>query len=174
MNQKYFIALLPNFSNDFYKKIESLHFLQCYPEIRLPFHTTLFFLGDLSLNNKKRVLNWLIKKNNCEKITAKIKKINSFRKNEKDFVYFLELNSEKIIKIHNELKRFSDIHKDSFDFTPHLSLFFPQKQLNKKDFLILQGLFKINSVIEFNGLFLGSVVNNVTHIHKYIPLIWTN
>jgi hypothetical protein len=56
MSKKYFIALLPDFSNDFYKKIESLYFLECYPEFKLPFHTTLFFLGKLNADDKKKVL----------------------------------------------------------------------------------------------------------------------
>ena len=170
MNPQYFIAALPTLPWAFYEKLEKLYSLTCYPEFRLPFHVTLFYFGELSDIQKIRVNEWLDDNKRIAKINAKIKGIDCFKK-DKPFVYFFELESPELKQINSELNIFSDIHKDTFEFTPHLSLFFPQLELNEEDSKLLKNVFSEIETIEFNNIYLGSVINNITRIHKSISCI---
>lgn len=171
MIPQYYIAALPDLSLDFYKNLEKLYELECYPEFRLPFHVTLFYLGELNKKQQEKVFNWFDNKKGIPRIEAKIKGVKSFNKDEKPFVYFLDLDSLELKNFNKELNIFSDIHKDNFSFVPHLSLFFPKLNVKQEDNDLLQEIFKDINKLYFKKIYLGSVIDNITHIHKSIPCI---
>jgi 2'-5' RNA ligase len=171
MIPQYYIAALPDLSLDFYKNLEKLYELECYPEIRLPFHVTLFYLGELNKKQKEKVLHWFDEKKEIPRIDARIKGMKSFDKEEQPFVYFLDLDSLELETLNKEFSVFSDIHKDSFSFIPHLSLFFPKLNIKQENNNFLKEIFKNINTISFKNIYLGSVIDNVTHIHKSIPCI---
>lgn len=164
----FYIAALPKLSDSFYKKVRELHGFDCYPEFRLPFHVTLFYLGGLTRESVDSVEAFLEDyKAPLENMTATVKSVNSFEQDGEPFVYFLELESQTLRQINQDFsKNFSDLHKDQFSFVPHLSLFFPKLSLSKKEEAHLQEMFSKVERLEFEGLYLGSVVDNVTRIHK--------
>jgi 2'-5' RNA ligase len=171
MIPQYFIAALPDLPLSFYQKLEKLYQINCYPEFRLPFHVTLFYLGELNDEQRVKVCNWFDNKKEIPRIEAKIKGIKSFYKNEKPFVYFLDLESSDLHNLNKEFHIFSDIHRDDFPFAPHLSLFFPKFSINQEEHNSLQDVFSDIKRISFKKIYLGSVIDNVTHIHKFLPCI---
>ncbi len=170
---KYYIAALPELPLNFYKNLEKLFELDCYPEVRLPFHVTLFYLGELTKKQYQEIENWFNKKKHIQKIEAKVKGINSFYKDDNPFVYFMELDSLDLERINKELEVFSHINKDHFSFIPHLSLFFPKINSKKVNINTLQKIFKNINTLSFKKIYLGSSVDNITHIHKSIPCLCT-
>ena len=169
MIPQYYIAALPDLSLDFYQNLEKLYELECYPEIRLPFHVTLFYLGELNKKQEEKVFNWFDEKKKIPRIEARIKGVKSFNKDEKPFVYFLDLDSLELETLNKEFSIFSDIHKDSFSFIPHISLFFPKFNTKQENNHFLEKIFKDMNTISLKKIYLGSVIDNVTHIHKSIP-----
>lgn len=165
----FYIAALPDLSLSFYQRLEKLHELSCYPEFRLPFHVTLFYLGELNDEEKNRVFNWFDDKKELPSMEATVKGIESFYTDKNPFVYFLELESSDLYDIHEKLSIFSDIHKDDFSFVPHLSLFFPKLSLTQSDHNFIKEIFKDLEKISFKKIYLGSVIDNVTRIHKILP-----
>jgi 2'-5' RNA ligase len=166
--EQYFLAALPEFSADFYKKIENLFGLKCYPEFRLPFHVTICFLGQINQAQKARVIAWMNEKKTIPMMSAKVKRIGFFKK-DFPFVYFLELDSPELVQLNKELGIFSDIHKDAFSFIPHLSLFFPKFELSPEDKDLLFETFADVALIDFKNIYLGSNLEEVTKMHNLIP-----
>ena len=167
-NQYFYIAALPKLSESFYKKIRELHGFDCHPEFRLPFHVTLFYLDRLTEDQADSVNAFLTDyKVSLENMTATVKGVNSFQQDGEPFVYFLELESQVLNTINQDFsKKFSDIHKDQFNFIPHLSLFFPKFPLGSKNKSELEKLFSRMQTLEFEGLSLVSSIDNIAHIHK--------
>ncbi len=171
MNKQFYIAALPFLSPAFYDKIERILFFRCYPEIRMPFHTTLYYFGKLSDRQQKEVNHWLenLDKTNIPSDVL-VEQVDSFQHYGVSTVYFLKLKSDRLTALNCELKmKFSDIHTEVHEFTPHISLFFPKIDLTQKEKKLLDEYFANISTISLKGLYLGSVVDHITEIHNFIP-----
>lgn len=165
----YFIAALPEFTKEFYEAVEALYNLECYSEIRLPFHATLYFFGEITEVEKFQIEEWMeSKEGSYEKISALVKGVGFFTKNNLSSVYYLELESSELSALNTELEIFSNIHKDSFAYLPHISLFSPKLQVAAEDEEKMTKLFSDIEKVEFKGIYFGSVIDNVTRIHKFI------
>jgi 2'-5' RNA ligase len=171
MLSQYFIAAIPDLPKSFYQKINAICGFECYPEFRLPFHVTLFFLGKMNNEQKNRVSEWLNNKKVFSQIKAKSKNVNSFFEKGVPKVYYLKIDSPDLIKINKDLEIFSNIHKDKFEYFPHLSLFYPKRNLTSFENKILKETFEEIKIIKFKFIILGSITEGATRIHISIPVV---
>ena len=171
-SREYFLSLLPSFSSDFTDKIEHHSFKELSPNIHFPFHVTLYYLGKLSADELTLARDWLNEKKAIQSpIRVKVNSVSSFKKDGEDFVYFLDLSSEEIDELNNELfERFSHLRRDGFDFRAHMTLFFPTKKITETQRKRLSSLFSDISEITFNQLILGSVLNEEIEINHLANL----
>jgi 2'-5' RNA ligase len=121
-----------------------------FPCFKLPLHVTLYYFSTPTNEDNKEVIRWLqiYDRKHDWPIIADIEDVASFKKDEQDFVYYLPLKSKKIFDFNSELRQiFGHIYVDPFRFVPHLSLFYPQRNLNEKERGRIQELFQgINSI----------------------------
>jgi len=171
-SREYFLSLLPALSDDFVDKIEHPDFKDLSPNIRFPFHVTLYYLGKLSSDELKLVAEWLSQKETIKSpIRAKVSSVSSFKKDGEDVVYFLDLSSEKIDELNSELlESFPHLRRDAFAFSAHMTLFYPTKKITKSQRERLSSLFSDVSEIHFNQLALGSVVDEKIEINQLVSL----
>lgn len=152
-----FLCLLPckEDSVKLYECLSEIFFLDALSFVKLPLHVTLYFFPTLTRKSNKEVIRWL--NASCRKpngpVVADIEEIECFAKGRQDFVYYLPLKSKKIINLHHELRQiFKHIHTDQFLFIPHLSLFYPQQNLNGKEAKNIQKLFEGIKSISFDKI----------------------
>jgi 2'-5' RNA ligase len=160
-----FLCLLPcqKDSVKLYERFNEIFSIGAFPVIKLPLHVTLYYFNNPTDENNKEILRWVNKYGGKfnEIVVADTEKIKSFAKDGSDFVYYLPLKSKKIFDLNNELYRtFEHIKVDQFPFIPHLSLFYPQQDLNKKDIKTIQKSFQDIKKISFDRLAFARENNN--------------
>lgn len=164
MQPNYYIAALPILTTEFYRAIEDLQLIECYPEIRLPFHSTIYYLGKITDQQKSEVVQWL-QSLNISSLQADVLGVEYFKTDNNPSVGFLKLQSNKLEQLNRDMaKQFSDIHQDQFSFLPHLSIFFPKEALKTEDIDRINQSFSKIEKIQFKAIYLGSEIDNVTNV----------
>ena len=161
MKPQYYIGLMPKMTQELCTFVQQCSDLACYPQIRLPLHTTVYFLGTMSSYDKERVLTI------CEQIPlynvrAKVTSVGYF--GVPTHTCYLGLESPEILQLHEGFQQCADIHQDAFEYVPHLSLFFPQQKLSEQDKRLIEQWGKKMRTIEFEYLYVGSVYEGGTTI----------
>ncbi|OGC81895.1 MAG: hypothetical protein A2V81_04340 [Candidatus Abawacabacteria bacterium RBG_16_42_10] len=170
--KNYFFALIPDLSG----LLDELQKLQGIKNITttLPLHLTLFYFGELNPINNKRVDQYFARlpEKLTDKITLQVRGIDSFKDGQgKDTVFFLTVDSENVRKIHQELfSLFHDIHTDTFDFVPHISLAFPQKGITQQNVADIHRLFSGVHELSCNQFALASVDGQAIQVEKALLL----
>lgn len=163
-----FLCLLPckEDSMKLYECFSEIFFLDVFPCFKLPLHVTLYYFPTLTNESNKEVIKWLqiYDRKHDGPIIAEIGEVASFKKDEQDFVYHLSLKSKRIFDFNSELRQmFGHIYVDPLPFVPHLSLFYPQRNLNEKEMKKMQGLFQGINSISFDKLAFASESRSGIH-----------
>jgi 2'-5' RNA ligase len=163
-----FLCLLPTKEDSVRlgEKLNVVFSLQVFPQIKLPLHLTLFYFPTIPHNAKDQAINWLhvTAQENQGGINANTSDIACFRKDDQDFVYYLPIASKRIFLLHKELHGiFKNTYEDAFEFIPHLSLFYPQKNLNENEKKAARKIFEGFGNIAFDQLALASEKNGGIH-----------
>ncbi len=163
-----FLCLLPckEDSVKLYECLSEIFFLDVFPCFKLPLHVTLYYFPTPTNESNKEVIKWLeiYERKHDGLIIVDIEDVASFKKNEQDFVYYLPLKSKKIFDFNSELRQmFGHIYVDPLPFVPHLSLFYPQRNLNEKERGKVQELFQGINSISFDKLAFASESSNGIH-----------
>lgn len=155
-----FLCLLPceEDSVKLYECLSEIFILDALSFIKLPLHVTLYYFQTPMNESNEEVIQWLntsFRKRNGP-IVADVEEIACFAKDGQDFVYYLPLKSKKIVNLQHELRQiFEHIHADQFSFIPHLSLFYPQRNLSGKETRNIQKLFEGIKSISFDRITLA-------------------
>ncbi len=169
MQERFYIAALPVLTCQLHQIIDQVQLIPCYPEIRLPFHTTLYYLDQITDQQKAAVVQWLSSLA-IPAIEATVSKVDCFSRDDVAHTYFVRLQSLQLVDLNAQMeKEFSKIHTDQFSFLPHMSLFFPKLALSHQQTEALNNYFNNITKIEYQGIYLGSEVDNVTIIHYLKP-----
>ncbi|MBI5412567.1 hypothetical protein HZA43_05375 [Candidatus Peregrinibacteria bacterium] len=151
-----FLCLLPykEDSMKLYERLSEVFFLNAFPVVKLPLHVTLFYFPASTNVINQKIIRWLDRPNRKYNgaLIANTEKIASFAKNGRDFVYYLLLKSKKIFDFNHELHQVCKNNADQSPFIPHLSLFYPQRNLNKKEIKNVQKLFQDIKSISFDRI----------------------
>jgi len=171
-SREYFISLLPSLPASFISKIEHPDFKTLSHDIHFPFHVTLYYLGKLSSDELKLIMDWINKKKALQfPIRARVNSVSSFKKSGEDSVYFLDLSSKEIDELNSELfKRFSHLRKDKFAFKAHMTLFYTTSRITESQRVNLSSLFSDVSEIHFRQLALGSLLDGEIEINHLASL----
>ena len=170
MDEQYYIAALPNLSVEFYQAVEDVLRLPCYPEIRLPFHTTLYYLGNLTTQQKVSVIEGLHALE-LQAFTAKVVGLNFFQTDNFPHTCYLQLDSVYLNELNAQMaKAFGYIHKDKLAFLPHISICFPKLAITTAQLEELEQILSAVNSIDFKSIYLGSVIDNVTRINTEFKL----
>lgn len=170
MDEQYYIAALPKLSIEFYQAVEDVLRLPCYPEIRLPFHSTLYYLGNLTAQQKSSVIDWL-RALELKAFTTKVVGVSFFQTGSVRHTCYLHLDSVYLNELNEQMANaFSHIHKDKFSFLPHLSICFPKLAITHEQVQKLEEIFSTVRDLDFRSIYLGSVIENVTRINTQFML----
>lgn len=170
-----FICLLPRDDDAaaLHETFDALFALHAFPYIKLPLHVTLYFFPALTEEKNPEALAWVKQTGATSKgpIVADIEKVSSFQKDGHDFVYYIPVFSKQITNLHDNLfARFKHIHTDSFDFVPHLSLFYPARNLRDEEKKDVQKLYTNFQNITFDRIAFAAEKGNGTHFIDVQPL----
>lgn len=163
-----FICLLPSREDAarLHQTFDTVFGLQVFPHIKLPLHVTLYFFPVLTLDKNTDVHD-LVRdiSRKCEgPIAANTEGIRSFQKDGGEFVYYLPVSSDQIISLHDSLyERFQHIHTDPFEFVPHLSLFYPDRNLNAQEKQSIQKLYEGIGSVTFDRIAFAAEKGNGTN-----------
>ena len=163
-----FICLLPRREDAvrLHATFDALFSLRAFPYIKLPLHVTLYFFPVLTAKQYTDVSMWLQKRGEMSKgpIIVDAESMRCFKKDDRDFVCHLPVFSEQIINLHDDLfARFKHIHTDSFDFVPHLSLFYPNRNLSEEEKAEVQNIYSEFQSITFDRVAFAAEKEHGTH-----------
>jgi len=163
-----FICLLPSEEDAarLHRTFDALFSIHAFPYIKLPLHITLYFFPESTSKNNADAIGWIQRAGWANKgsIVASTQSVRCFQKNGRDFVYYLPVSSEAILRLHDDLfSKFKHVHADSFDFIPHLSLFYPVRDLTEEEMDSVQKIYKDMASMKFNRLALAVEKKNGTH-----------
>jgi 2'-5' RNA ligase len=170
-----FICLLPcdNDAAALHETFDALFALHAFPYIKLPLHVTLYFFPALTAEKNSEAFAWVRQTGAASKgpIVADIEKVSYFQKDGHDFVYYIPVFSKQITNLHDDLfARFKHIHTDPFDFVPHLSLFYPARNLQDEENEKAKKLYAKFQSITFDRIALAAEKGNGTHFIDVQPL----
>ncbi|MBU0766758.1 2'-5' RNA ligase family protein [Patescibacteria group bacterium] len=170
-----FICLLPcdDDAAALHEAFDALFELHAFPYIKLPLHVTLYFFPALTAEKNPEASAWVRQAGETSKgpIVADIEKVSSFQRDGHDFVYYIPVFSKQIINLHDDLfARFKRIHTDPFDFVPHLSLFYPARNLQDEEKKKAQKLYAKFQSITFDRIAFAAEKGKGTHFIDVQPL----
>lgn len=162
----YHIAAKPNLPIRFYNKIEKFSELNSNISIHKPLHTTLHYLGKINKSYQQEIIEWIKQNTKNTNFQAKVESIQYFElKDSNQLAYYLKLKSKELLEIHQKMQRFSFIHKDIFNYIPHITLFYSDTIFTKKETEDLYKSLDIE-IIQFQEIYLASRLNGQTTILK--------
>jgi hypothetical protein len=101
--------------------------------------------------------------NECP-IVASAQGVQYFQKDGRDFVCCLPILSGTIVHLHDDLcNKFKLVHTDPFDFIPHLSLFYPDRNLTEEERDSVQKIYKDMESMTFDRLAFAAEKKNGMH-----------
>lgn len=155
------------------ERLNGIYLFDALPNVKLPLHATLYFFSQSSGNFKQRAIQWLKKIQQPGPVEVDVTGVSTFSKLGKEFVYILSFKSKSVNSLNTDINSvFKDSKKDRFAFTPHLSLFFPQKKIPERQKKKIINLFggikkltfdKLAFICEKNG---GMYYIHVQHLKK--------
>lgn len=152
-----FICLLPSEEDAarLHRTFDALFSIHAFPCIKLPLHITLYFFPESASKNNADAIDWIQSASRASKcpIVASTQDVQCFQKDGQDFVYYLPVSSETILHLHDDLsEKFQHVHTDPFDFIPHLSLFYPDRNLTEDERHSVQQIYNDMANIKFDRL----------------------
>jgi len=163
-----FICLLPckKDAARLHRTFDELFSIHAFPYIKMPLHVTLYFFPVSTSKNNIDAIHWIQRAGRASKcsIISSTQGIQYFQKKGRDFVCYLPITSRAIFRFHDNLcGAFKGVHADSLDFIPHLSLFYPDRNLTEEERDSVQKIYKDMESITFDRLALASAKKNGTH-----------
>ena len=163
-----FICLLPieEDAARLHRTFDALFSIHAFSYIKLPLHITLYFFPESTSKNNADAIDWIQRagRENKGPIIASTQDVRCFQKDGRDFVCYLPVSSETILHLHDDLSsKFKHVHTDSFDFTPHLSLFYPNRDLTEEERNSVEEICQDMGSMKFNRLALAAEKNTGTH-----------
>jgi len=163
-----FICLLPSEEDAarLHRAFDALFSIPAFPYIKLPLHITLYFFPESTLKNNADAIHWIqrVARTNKGPIVTCTEGVRCFQKDGRDLVYYLPVTSEAVLHMHDDLYgKFKNVHADSFDFVPHLSLFYPDRNLTEEERNFAQKIYKDMESMTFDRLALATEKNTGTH-----------
>lgn len=163
-----FICLLPSEKDAarLHRTFDALFSIHAFPYIKLPLHITLYFFPESTSKNNADAIDWIQHAGRANKgpIVASTQDVRCFQKDGRDFVCYLPVSSEIILHLHDDLSnKFKHVHTDPFDFIPHLSLFYPDRNLTEEERSSVQKIYKDMGSMTFDRLAFAAEKKNGIH-----------